>query len=194
MIPKLLIAFAVLLALAVLARLVSARGKPARYPYGRKEALFTPAERSFLGVLEQAVGQHYRVFGKVRVADAIGVKSGLSSSERQSALNRIRSKHFDFLLCDREDLSIVCAIELDDKSHGRSSRRERDAFLDELCRNTGLPLLRIRASKAYPVPEIRVKILEATGRKLEPLLSPGAPPAPRTTAASRLAPTIRLHE
>jgi hypothetical protein len=36
----------------------SEKGKPAQeaYPYQKSEALFTPTERSFLGVLQQAVG------------------------------------------------------------------------------------------------------------------------------------------
>ena len=39
-------------------------------PYQRKKSLFTNAERSFLGVLDQAIDERLRVFGKVRVADA----------------------------------------------------------------------------------------------------------------------------
>ncbi len=192
MILKLLIASALLLLVAVVIRLVLPRGRPARYPYSRKAALFTPAERSFLGVLEQAVGQHYRILGKVRVADVIEVKRDVSRSEWQAAFNRISAKHFDFLLCDKENLSVVCAVELDDKSHNRSSRKERDAFLTRVCRNTGLPLLRIAASKTYSLPDLRVKVLEATQRKLEPLLPQNPPPVPRPTGPARLEPTLRL--
>lgn len=192
MVLKLLIASALLLLVAVVIRMVLPRGRSARYPYGRKAALFTPAERSFLGVLEQAVGQHYRILGKVRVADVIEVKRDLSRSEWQAAFNRISAKHFDFLLCDKENLSVICAIELDDKSHNKSSRKERDAFLTQVCRNIGLPLLRIVASKACSLPDLRVRVLEATQRKLEPLLPQNAPPAPRPTAPARLEPTLRL--
>ncbi len=45
------------------------------YRYGSQRALFTPAERSFLGVLEQAMGETYRIFGKVRLADVINVNT-----------------------------------------------------------------------------------------------------------------------
>lgn len=176
--PTVLIAAALLLLLVVVVvRLVLPRGRSSLFPYARKAALFTPAERSFLGVLEQAVGNHYRIFGKVRLADVIATKRGLSGSHRQSAFNRITGKHFDFLLCDKQNLSFVCAIELDDKSHDTSSRQRRDAFLAELCRKVGLPLLRVRASSSYSLPELRVQILEATQRKLEPTLAPDTPPA-----------------
>ncbi|WP_018231811.1 DUF2726 domain-containing protein [Thioalkalivibrio thiocyanodenitrificans] len=62
---------AVVILVAVVAwKLRAGGGKATRYPYVKIEGLFSPAERSFLGVLDQAVGDEYRVFGKVRVADA----------------------------------------------------------------------------------------------------------------------------
>ncbi|MGH8196269.1 MAG: DUF2726 domain-containing protein [Woeseiaceae bacterium] len=62
---------------------------PIALPYVRKPALFSPAERSFLGALEQAAGNEYRVFGKVRIADVIERKRGLARSEWQRAFNRV---------------------------------------------------------------------------------------------------------
>jgi len=35
------------------------------YPYEKQQTLFTPAERSFLGVLEQALEGKLRIMGKV---------------------------------------------------------------------------------------------------------------------------------
>ena len=85
-------------------------------PYIKRHDLFSPAERLFLQTLQEAVSDHFRVFGKVRVADVIDVKEGISQSARRAALNRITSKHFDYVLCRKDDLSVVCAIELDDRS------------------------------------------------------------------------------
>ena len=72
----------------------------ADYPYERIEKLFSAAERSFLGVLEEIFGREYAILGKLRLADIIRVRRGLSNSARTSALNRITSKHVDFALCD----------------------------------------------------------------------------------------------
>ena len=52
-------------------------GKTGTLPYESKGKLVTPAERSFLGVLDQVVGQHYRIMAQVRLADVIKVKKGL---------------------------------------------------------------------------------------------------------------------
>jgi hypothetical protein len=51
----------------------SAKADPS-YPFERVTALFTPAERSFMGVLEQAVGNRCRIMGKVRLGDIIKVR------------------------------------------------------------------------------------------------------------------------
>ena len=124
-------------------------------PYERNSVLLSAAERSFLGVLEQALGEGYRVCPKVRVADAISVRRPLPRGEWQRAFNRISSKHFDFILCRSTDLEIACAVELDDSTHQRNDRQERDMFLGEVCSVSSLPLLRFPAKGAYTVSDIR---------------------------------------
>ena len=130
-------------------------------PYRRGERLFSPAERSFLGVLDKVVGPAYRVFGKVRVADVATVRSGLGNSARQGALNRIAAKHFDFVVCRADDLSIVCAIELNDKSHANRKVQARDELLAIVCRTIDLPLLSVSARAAYSLEEVRALFLAA---------------------------------
>jgi hypothetical protein len=165
-----LIAIAFFLLVAFAARQKRSRGSSDALPYVLQSALFSAAERSFLGVLEQAVGKHYQVFGKVRIADVVAMKRGLSASNRQSAFNRINAKHFDFLLCNKDDLAVVCAIELNDKSHQKESRLQRDAFVVELCDIIGLPLVQVPAKRLYSVQEIRTSILNVTQKRLEPSL------------------------
>jgi hypothetical protein len=130
-------------------------------PYQPAKALFSAAERSFLGVLDQAVGSEHRVFGKVRVADVATVKSGLGNSARQGALNRIASKHFDFVVCRAGDLSVVCAIELNDKSHSSQRAQVRDDLLAKVCQAINLPLLTVAAQQAYSPQDVRVQFLAA---------------------------------
>lgn len=129
------------------------------HAYIKVDALFTPAERSFLGVLDQALGDEYRIFGKVRVGDLITTRQGITPEHRRSARNKIDRKHFDFVVCHRHDLSVLCVIELNDKSHHRTQRRNRDTFLSWLCNETALPLIQVRAQHAYSVADVRARIL-----------------------------------
>ena len=170
-----LVLLAVVVAVVVLAigpLATRKRGGPSASPYQPAKALFSAAERSFLGVLDQAVGNEYRVFGKVRVADVAAVKRGLSNSARQSALNRITGKHFDFIVCRADDLAVVCAVELNDKSHATKRAQSRDAFLAEVCGSIGLPLFTVSAKRSYPLQEIRDQFMAAIASPPEDALSP----------------------
>lgn len=168
----LVILIGVIVVAVVAWKLISGVDKATNYPYVKSEVLFSPAERSFLGVLDQAVGDMYRVFGKVRVADVASVMKMSDRGSRQRAFNRVSSKHFDFILCSKTDLAVVAAIELDDQSHQKSKRKERDAFIVSLCEAIGLPLVQVPAQRAYSVPEVRARVMSVLGVRQKPDIEP----------------------
>ncbi len=131
------------------------------FPYQSRQVLFTPAERSFLGVLEQALDDDYRVMGKVRLCDVIEVQKGLTKAEWRSAHNKIDRKHLDFVILRKDDLSVAAVAELDDKTHQRKDRESRDAFLNNVFAAIDIPLLRFPARKSYAVEEVKSRFLEA---------------------------------
>jgi hypothetical protein len=149
------------LIVAVVSRGAGGPSSTIGFPYVAAPSLFSAAERSFLGVLDQSLGNEYRAFGKVRVADVASLKPGMAQSARQGALNRISGKHFDFVVCRSSDLAIVCAIELNDKSHATQRAKKRDDFLIELCQHIGLPLIQVPAKATYQLDEVRQKVLSA---------------------------------
>ena len=123
--------------------------------------LFTPAERVFYEQLAEAVGDRYEIFGKVRLAGVIEPREGLDKSERQGALNRITSKHLDFVLAIPGSMIIVCAIELDDASHRRQDRVDRDEFVDGALAYADVPLIRFEVQPMYSIEEIRDSVADA---------------------------------
>ncbi|MBE0576398.1 MAG: DUF2726 domain-containing protein [Desulfuromonadales bacterium] len=129
--------------------------------YQKIEELFSPAERSFLGVLEQALNVKYKVFGKVRLGDIIEPKRKLSRSHFYSSLNRINKKHVDFVICQKDDLKIIGIVELDDKSHNRSDRKKRDEFVDKVLSEVGIPILHFPVERSYKVSEVRSLLVSA---------------------------------
>jgi hypothetical protein len=134
----------------------NAAGLP--YKYVLNKTLFTPAERSFLGVLDLAVADQYRIFGKVRVADILLPRKGLSKSHWQIAFNKVSAKHFDFVLCNKQTLEVIAVIELDDKSHQKAKLQHRDSLIASACATAGLPLVRFVAKSSYQVTEIQQQI------------------------------------
>ena len=135
--------------------------------YEARKELFSPAERSFLGVLEQAVAGQYRIFGKVRLGDLIQPAKGYSKGQRLGAWNRINQKHVDFALCQTDTLAVVGAVELDDSSHRRKDRSERDDFVDKALKSAGIPLVRFAARKGYAVAEVQAQLEAALSFKEE---------------------------
>lgn len=154
--PSFLLLFLILIGVIAVAARLAPRfftgAQSADNPYQARNYLFSRAERSFLGVLERALGDEYRVFGKVRMEDLIFVKKG--TKNRQSARNRIRSRHIDFVVCRKDDLSIQFLVELDDKSHNNSKRAEADEFKNAACQAAGIKLVRIRAQSSYSLSEV----------------------------------------
>lgn len=155
--PVVLILFAIVVALLLV--LKARRPREDNGPsYVGREALFTPAERSFLGVLEQALDSRYRVFGKVRLGDLVRPAKGLDAGNRTTAWNRINQKHVDFVVCTSDDLEPVGVLELDDQSHSREERAGRDRLVDHALATAGIPVVRFSVKRGYDLQDVRSRL------------------------------------
>ena len=125
-------------------------------PYEKAGPLLSAAERSFYGVLCQAVDHRYSIFPKVRLGDLLEIPWG--TSKFRNHLSRIDRKHVDFVLCDPNVFAPVLIIELDDSSHERDDRQTRDAFVDAALDAAGLPILHVSVQHAYVPAEVRTLI------------------------------------
>ncbi len=135
------------------------RGEPP-FPYEPAGALLTAGEQAFAKVLYDAVGDDFRICHKVRLADVIVVRSNVSEKHRWRCFSRICGKHLDFVLCDPDTFEILGAVELDDRSHRATARRERDAFIDAALTAAGIPILHVLAQRSYSAKLLREQILD----------------------------------
>lgn len=157
----LLLCLAVIIVASILLSLKLIQSRQDRVAgYESRSILFTPAERSFLGVLEQALDSRYRVFAKVRLGDLVKPVKGLDAGKRSAAMNRINQKHVDFVICTASELSPVGVLELDDHSHERGDRVARDKFVDQVLASAGIPVLNFPARKGYAVQYVRTRLAE----------------------------------
>jgi hypothetical protein len=131
------------------------------YRYTGKIHLTTQAETAFYRVLVQAVGNRGLVFAKVRVADVISPENTTNRKQWQRAFNKISAKHLDFILCEPHTLKILGAVELDDSSHNRRDRQERDACLEQALASAKVPLVRVPVQADYSVGTLanQIKVL-----------------------------------
>lgn len=136
--------------------------KLSNFGYRSLGNLFSKAEHSFFLILKQALSdEDYEIFAKVRVADVLRPEKGLNRKNWNIAFYKISSKHFDYVLCDKNTLSIVAVIELDDKSHHQSKTRARDFFIEKACETAGLKLLRFPCRANYQIQSVRDKIISS---------------------------------
>jgi hypothetical protein len=131
-------------------------GKTASLPYEKQPYLLSRAERAFYEVLHRAVAPNLVVFPKVRLADVVKVRKGTEGW--QSHHNRISAKHIDFVVCTCDTLSPALVVELDDSSHERADRQERDALVDSVLASAGLPVLHVPARSQYNPAEIAARV------------------------------------
>ncbi len=118
--------------------------------------IFTDTEKFFYKVLKEiTIKMDLTIFTKVRLADII-----YSPKFNYKDFNRIKAKHIDFVLTDK-DGNIKALIELDDKSHEQEKRKERDEFLNNIFQNQKIKLLRIPVKYSYNTLELKQKIEES---------------------------------
>lgn len=145
-----LIGVIIVIALILLGRMWAA---PAKLPYVARGQLVTKSELRFYKSLLKAVQDDFEIFAMVRIADLLKVEP--NTPNRRKWLNKILSKHIDFVLCDPGSLEPMVCIELDDPSHNRPDRIERDIFVNAAFASAELPLLRIPTQPTYRSREIR---------------------------------------
>ncbi|MCA9216200.1 MAG: DUF2726 domain-containing protein [Planctomycetales bacterium] len=150
------IAFAVFAFLTLL--LAGMIRRTVQFPYQKQQSLVTRNELLFFRELQVAIDGQWAIFAMVRIADLLSVKSG--TQKRQSWQNKINCKHIDFVICDPHSLEPVLAIELDDRTHQRADRVRRDEFVNAAFEAAQLPLLRIKAARAYFADEIATHLRE----------------------------------
>ncbi|HWL10527.1 MAG TPA: DUF2726 domain-containing protein [Planctomicrobium sp.] len=120
-------------------------------PYRLRDDFLSAAELSFFRVLASVIQNKAVICPKVRLADLFFVAR---PRENASYRNKIDRKHVDFLLCHPVTLQPLLGIELDDSSHARSARQERDQFVDYVFKVAGLPLFRVPARSTYSPNEL----------------------------------------
>ncbi len=105
----------------------------------------SPRERDFFSLLIDSVSHDYFVFPQMHLDNILWYK--FKGQNSFGAFRHINEKSVDFVLCDKENVEILLAIELDDATHSEPKRIERDEVVEGILKEADLPLLRIRSFK-----------------------------------------------
>jgi hypothetical protein len=91
------------------------------YSYKKKEYVMTQAERDCFNSLVKVTSDKYWLFPQAHFSAFLD--SHVVGQNWNAAFWHINGKSVDFLLCTKEQLSPVLAIELDDSTHEREDRK-----------------------------------------------------------------------
>ena len=114
--------------------------------YKMKEEFITENELKLYKVLKKVAYElKLDIFTQVALNRILEINN---RRKQQQLRNRIDRKSIDFVLYDERMKKIICCIELDDPTHEREDRIERDLFLDKIFKDT-IKLIRIKVQNYY---------------------------------------------
>jgi hypothetical protein len=156
-----LLAIVVPVTLFVIWLFAGRRDKSARVTYHKNTILFSPEERALFAVLKTAVQDDFEIFAKVRASDLVTAKSGKGRSGEARLQSFLADQQFPFVLCNKSDLTVACAIQLEERVPGQRRAAPHEQDLRSVCESASLPMVPIVSSPLYDALEIRQAILQA---------------------------------
>ena len=106
--------------------------------YVKRTLLTNREQQEYKFLREAAEKRNLRICPKVRLLDLVEPKS--NAKNYNALLTRVMSKHVDFVICN-QNMEVICIIELDDTTHLRQDRIERDQFVDEVLKGAGYKII-----------------------------------------------------
>ena len=125
------------------------------FPFRKKGNLFTPVERTFFGLLEEAVGNEFRILCRVKMSDILTIHQSTDKKTSKNAASRAGSKHLDFVLCSKKDMSPIMAIDLVHNSGKDGYKSQRDFYVSGALDAAHIPHVRIKVRSGYKAQDIR---------------------------------------
>lgn len=98
--------------------------------------------QEYIKLKQYADTKGWLICPKVRLRDLIEPKRG--AGKKQTLINKIQSKHVDFVLVD-QSMNVIGVLELDDRSHDRADRKERDGFVRDALEGAGITMIQTRS-------------------------------------------------
>jgi len=112
------------------------------FNYLPKWCIMNRNESRFFKILELAVGYKYFILPQVHLDELI--KPYSSKNSRIFSFRHINQKSVDFVICTKDTLHPLLAIELDGSSHNTEKSITRDKEVERILQEVHVPLKRFR--------------------------------------------------
>lgn len=133
--------------------------KKAQYRYYAKPYVMTSRENECFKILNEIFSSKWFVVPQVHLSALLDYR--VKGQNWNAAFRHINGKSVDFVLIGKESYKVICVIELDDSTHSRSDRIERDAEIERMFKESRIPLARIGRFESMTKSEIAKIITDA---------------------------------
>jgi ssDNA-binding Zn-finger/Zn-ribbon topoisomerase 1 len=120
------------------------------YRFQKVSRIMNPSEKNFYECLVEDLGDQYDVFCKVEMNQVLKPKRSVSGAKTSSVLTQFGG-FFDFVICNRSDMSIYGVIELENfnKATRASFEKEREVFINRICEKANIKLFIFDVQQSY---------------------------------------------
>ena len=133
--------------------------KKSQYKYYAKSYVMTSRENECFKILNEIFSSKWFVVPQVHLSALLDYR--VKGQNWNAAFRHINGKSVDFVLIGKESYKVICAIELDDSTHSRSDRIERDVEIERMFKEARIPLARISKFESMTKPEIAKVVTDA---------------------------------
>ena len=133
--------------------------KKSQYKYYAKSYVMTSRENECFKILNEVFSSKWFVIPQVHLSALLDYR--VKGQNWNAAFRHINGKSVDFVLIGKESYKVICAIELDDSTHSRSDRIERDVEIERMFKEARIPLARIGRFESMTKSEIAKIITDA---------------------------------
>lgn len=128
-----------------------------KYNYKIKKSVMTIAEENFYKKLASALHDNYVIVPQAHLSMIFD--HTVYGQNWRGAFSVINGKSIDFLIIERGTFQPLLGIELDDSSHERHDRQERDKIVNAIFKQTNLPLVHFATGEWNTPDDINQKVL-----------------------------------
>ena len=133
--------------------------KKSQYKYYAKSYVMTSRENECFKILNEIFSSKWFVVPQVHLSALLDYR--VKGQNWNAAFRHINGKSVDFVLIGKESYKVICVIELDDSTHSKPDRIERDVEIERMFKEAGIPLARISKFESMTKPEIAKVVTDA---------------------------------
>lgn len=137
--------------------------KKSQYKYYAKSYVMTSRENECFKILNEVFSSKWFVIPQVHLSALLDYR--VKGQNWNAAFRHINGKSVDFVLIGKESFKVICAIELDDSTHNKPERKERDVEIERIFNQARIPLARISKFESMTKPELAKAITDVINVK-----------------------------